>query len=82
MQFLVGELRVNRRIVAFPDDRGLISPAGKMTVDAVIGNVKGRARKPADLARVIVPVTYRIPGCEPIYKNVSLFGPERIRVRH
>ena len=53
-----------------------------MTVDAVIGNVKGRARKPADLARVIVPITYRIPRCKPIYKDVGLFGPERIRVRH
>ena len=37
VQLLVGELLVVLRIVAFPEDGGLVAAFGQMAVDAVVG---------------------------------------------
>lgn len=39
MQFAIGDLLVDIGIVAFPDDRNLITTALQVAVDTVIGNV-------------------------------------------
>jgi hypothetical protein len=51
-----------------------------MPVNAVMGDIKGRAIKPPDLARVKIPPADGMPGREPIHERFCLFSPEAIRI--
>src|SRR4029077_16918458 len=81
VQLLVGDALVFLRVVAFPDDRGLVRPLRQMAVDAVVGDVGDAVLEPfdrdvvrtergvLDFARRAVPVD-----------ALRLFGPETVRV--
>ncbi len=81
VQLLIGDLLVVLRVVAFPDDRGLVGALSQMPVDAVVGDVgdavlepfdrdvAGAERGVLDLARRSVPVD-----------ALGLIGPEGVRV--
>ena len=54
MQFLVGDVLVDRRVVAFPDDRGLVAASFKMPVDAVGADIQLAVLEPLDRHTVVV----------------------------
>ena len=78
---LIGDVPGLRRIVAFPDDGGLLRARRQMPIDAVVGGVEAAVLEPLDrdiarperrvldLARRTVPV-----------QALGLFRPEAVRV--
>src|SRR5262245_64458656 len=48
VQLLISELLVLLRVIAFPKDRSLIAPLGKMTVNAVVADVQRAILEPFD----------------------------------
>src|SRR6185503_16955519 len=56
VQLLVGELLVVLRIVAFPEDGGLVTAFGQMTVNTVVAGVECAVLEPFDRAIVHFPV--------------------------
>ena len=76
MQFVIGDFFVDGRVVAFPDNRGLIAATGQMPIDAVDADVECAAFEPADMPLLIIPVEHRIPGFVPVKKGPGLFAPE------
>ena len=48
MQLAIGDVLRLRRIVAFPDDRGLVAALVQMPVDAVLGDIEDAILEPFD----------------------------------
>jgi len=83
VQFTVSDGAAFGRVVAFPDDRRLITTLGEVTVQAVVGNVKGAIGKPLDVDMVIVEggLLHRGERLDPV-KALGLLTPETIGVDH
>ena len=79
MQFLVSEPAHIPRF-SFPDQRCLLRrwPI-EMTVQAVVGEVRGAALKPARERR-IRPIEHGVEGLEPMQFSTGGLTPERIRI--
>jgi len=54
VQLAVGDFPVLGRIVAFPDDRDLITALCQVTIQAIVGDVQGAVGEPFDVDMVIV----------------------------
>ncbi len=83
MQLAVGDGAAFGRVVAFPDDRGLIATLGEVTVQAVVGNVQGAIGEPFDVDVVVVErgLLHRGERLDPV-KALGLLAPEAIGVDH
>ena len=81
VQFAIGDRLVFGRIVAFPDDRGLVAAARQVPVEAVVRDVEDAVLVPLDrnvrIAVVDIPDDRRLP--EPV-DPFGLFGPEAVRI--
>ena len=82
MQLAIGDLRVVFRVIAFPDDRGLVATGFQMPVDAVNTGVQRTVFIPFDGDRCVeVHITdFRI-RFDPV-DTLALFSPEAVRVFH
>ena len=80
VQLAVGDLALHTRIIAFPDDRNLITAGFKMSVQAVVRNIEFGTFKPLDVSLVVVPFLDFVPWRVPVNELIGLLGPERIRV--
>ena len=49
VQFLIGDVAAVFRVVAFPDDRGLVGPLREMTINAIHRNIGGAVAIPFDM---------------------------------
>ena len=82
MQFAIGDLLVDIGIVAFPDDRNLITTALQVAVDTVIGNVGNAVLIPFDgYVAVEIGVLDLGEGLEPV-DAPSVLCPKAVRVAH
>src|SRR5690606_41237691 len=80
VQLAVGDLLVDRRIVAFPQDRGLIAAFRQVPVDAVDAGVQDAVLVPAD-AHVVVVAALLDPRREPDpVEALGLLAPEAFRI--
>ncbi len=61
VQLAVGDLAVDLRVVALPEDRGLIAAGREMAIDTVVGDVQDAVLVPAD-ARVVPEVDVLDPA--------------------
>ena len=79
VQLAVADLQIVRRIVALPDDGGLVGAGGQVTVDAVGGNVEGAVFEPfdGDVRIFVGPVAGLGRGVDPV-QAVLLVHPEAI----
>ena len=81
VQFLIGDVLAIFRIVAFPDDRGLVGALRQVAVDAVIGGVERAVLEPLDrdVARLVGGVLHLGEGLHPA-DALGLLAPERVGV--
>src|SRR6185369_16987750 len=81
VQLLVGELFVVLRIVALPQDGGLVTTLRKMAVDAVVTDVQRSILEPFDryVARVIGAVLDLAEWLDPV-DTLGLLAPETVRI--
>jgi hypothetical protein len=63
MQLAIRDFLVDRRIVALPQDRGLIAASGEMAVDAVVRDVEPAVLEPSD-ASVLLEIDVLDQGRE------------------
>jgi hypothetical protein len=80
VQLPVGDLLVDFRVVAFPDDGYLVTALRQVAVQAVVRGVQFGAFEPGDPGLVVVPVPYLVPGLDPVDERLGLLGPESLRV--
>src|SRR5262245_43720460 len=80
MQLAIGDFLVDRRIVALPQDRGLIAAAGEMAVDAVVRDVQPAVLEPSDASVVLeIHVLDPVREDDPV-ETLGLLGPKALRV--
>ena len=81
MQLGIADMPGIRRVVAFPDDGGLVAAAGEMPVKAVGGGVERAVAKPADVKvrLVIGDVADLAVGLDPV-DPLAMLGPEGVGV--
>src|ERR1044072_4505880 len=81
VQLLVGDLLVVLRVVAFPDDRGLVGALRQMAVDAVVGDVGDAVLEPFDRDVVGAEIRVLDLGRRSVPVDaLCLLGPEGGRV--
>ena len=81
VKLIVGDMRVLVRLVAFPDDRGLVAPRRHMAVDAVGADIERAVLVPFDRHVVVVVgrVLDRGIGLYPV-DPLAVLAPEPVRV--
>jgi hypothetical protein len=81
VQLLVGELFVVLRIIALPQDGGLVTAFRKMAVNAVVTDVQRSVLEPFDryVARVIGSVLDLAERLDPV-DTLCLLAPETVRI--
>src|SRR4029079_15791757 len=81
VQLLLSEFFVVLRIVAFPENGGLVTAFGQVTVDAVVASVERAVLEPLDrdVVRVVGGVLHLAEGLDPV-DALGVFGPEAVRV--
>ena len=81
VQLLVSEFLVVLRIVAFPENGGLVTAFGQVTVDAVVADVECAVLEPLDgnVVRIVRGVLHLGEGLDPV-DALGLLGPEAVRV--
>ena len=81
VQFLVGDMFRVLRIVAFPDDRGVVFEPEQVPVDAVLRDIGGSVLEPFDRngARTKRRVLYPRERFDPI-DAAGFAGPEGLRI--
>jgi hypothetical protein len=81
MQLAIGELPVDRRIVALPDDRHLVAAALQVPVEAVVRGVQGTVVEPFDVdiagsVRHVFDLGVRLEPGDPL----AVLSPKPLRV--
>ncbi len=81
VQFLVGEGLAIGRVIAFPNNRGLITAGVEVAVEAVVGGIQRPVLVPFDghVAGTVSSVFHLCIGLEPI-DPLALFPPKAVRV--
>ena len=81
VQLTIGDMARDGRVVALPDDRGLVGAVAQMPVDAVHGGVGGSVLEPfdRDIVRLEAGVLHLRIGRDP-GQAVALLAPEPFRV--
>ena len=80
LQLSVGERAAFVRVVALPNQRGVVAvPVVHMTIDAVVTGIDFASDEPADLRFVKIRLGQRVPFLDPI-KPLGLSRPEFIGV--
>ena len=81
MQLAVGNVALLGRVVAFPDDRDLVTALGKVAVQAVVGNVESPVGKPFDVDMMVIERGL-LDGSERLdpVETLGLLAPETIGV--
>ena len=81
VQFRVGDVPRDGRIVAFPDDRGLIGALRQMPVDAIHRDIGRAVLEPfdRDIMRVEARMLHLREGRDPV-DALRLLGPEAVRI--
>ena len=65
LELAVGDVAVLARLVAGPDDGGLVAAVLQVAVHAVEAGVEPPAREPGEVDLLVVGVEDRVPGVEP-----------------
>ena len=76
----VGDRLLGARIVAFPNDGGLVGPRRQVPVDAVVAGIQRCAVEPAHLAFREVVRAHLGPGRVPVEEGLGLLRPERFGI--
>lgn len=80
VQFAIGDLLVEGRVVALPDNRYLVAVVSQMPVDAIVGDIGLAVFKPLDRNVAIKGrVFYLRIGLRP-FNWLSVLSPELVRV--
>ena len=81
VQVLVGDMFRFLRVIAFPNDRGVVCEPGEMPVDAVLRDIGGSVLEPFDRDEVRPEgrIFHAREGFDPI-DAARLLGPEGIRI--
>ncbi len=81
VQLFVGEFLVVFRIVAFPQDGGLVAALGEVAIDAIVAGVQRAILEPfdRDIVRVVGGVLDLAERLDPV-DALGLLGPEAVRV--
>jgi hypothetical protein len=81
VQLGIGDCQIRVRLVAFPDDRGLVCLVGKVPVDTVVADIQFTILEPADV-QVLLGVGNVLDlgkRLDPV-DDGGLFGPEALVV--
>ena len=76
----IGDCGALARVVAFPDDRGLVAAGLQVPVKAVVGDIGGAVAEPADLhVAVEIAFDHLRVGFEPV-DPLAMLAPESFRI--
>ena len=77
VQLAIGDRGMKTGIIAFPDQRDIITALGEMAVDAIVGDVENAVSEPFDRQFVGIPVDVRNlrRGLDPV-EAAQFLGPE------
>jgi len=81
VELAIGDVLGEARVVAFPDDRGLVGPGREMAVDAIGRDVELAVLEPFDRDVVVVErgVLDLGEGLDPV-DALAVLAPERVRI--
>jgi hypothetical protein len=82
-EFLVGDLQMLVRVIAFPDDRDLVAARCDVAIHTVGRHVERAVLEPfdRDIVRIVAGVLHLGVGLDPV-EPLSVFAPEALGVLH
>ena len=79
MELLISHTEILPRIIAFPDDRGVVCFQFEMSIYAVVASVQLCTQEPSSLALMEIGIGQLFPGLEPGNEFICFLGPKLIR---